>query len=321
MEHKCLRTVAAFAMLLSACGGEKAGKAGTTAAGEARRDVPVPIVLEECDGDGLTVDVNNDQKPDIRHAMDDGKRSCTEIDMNFDGKSDVYRFYENDGAAVRFEQHDLDFDGRIDQQAFYATGAMQRKELDTNFDGLVDTWMWCKGPMVDRAERARRKPGRVDTWETYAEGELTEIQYDENNDGKPEKWEVFKSGALAEIRYDGNGDGVADRNEAAVGQTDQKDKPISCDGTTLPEPTTPTNMPAMPPETTGAGDGSAPAEGTPDPAKAEGATEPAADAPAGATPAIGTTPAAAPAKDSKKAPAGRVKPSADEAAMGAWQEG
>ncbi len=331
MEHKRLRAFAGHTSLLvllpmvlsSACG-DKPGAAGTTAAG--RRDVPVPIAKQECKGDGHTVDVNNDGKPDIRHVLAKGKRACTEIDMNFDAQIDVYRFYADDGKGVRFEQHDYDFDGRLDQQAFYVNGVMERKELDTNFDGLVDTWMWCKGPLVDRAERARRKPGRVDTWEAYADGQLAEIKYDENNDGKPEKWELFKDGALSEIRYDSNGDGQSDRNEAAVGVTDQKDKPISCDGTSLPQPAAPpSTLPAMPSETTG---GAADGMGEPDPTAPAAVPAPppaATDKPADAA----KKPAAAgkkPAASSAKKPADAAKPATgtttpEDPNKGEWQEG
>lgn len=320
MEHKRLRAIAArrvmlpvfLPLLLSAACGDKGGMTGSTPAG--RRDVPVPISKQECKGDGQTVDVNNDGKPDIRHVLAKGKRSCTEIDMNFDGKVDVYRFYADDGKTVSFEQHDYDFDGRLDQQAFYVAGVMERKELDTNFDGLIDTWMWCKGPMVDHAERSRRKPGRVDTWETYADGQLAEIKYDENNDGTAEKWELFKAGSLSEIRYDSTGDGKPDRSELAVGVTDQKDKPISCDGSSLPEPAEPAStLPAMPSETTG---GAADGMGEPEPATpAAGATPPAGGAPAaGSQPAGGrkNNPAANPSGSETKRPA--------DAEKGEWQE-
>jgi hypothetical protein len=104
---------------------------------------------------------------------------------------------------------------------------------------------------VDRAERSRRKPGRVDTYEAYEEGLLTEIQYDENSDGRPEKWEIFKQGALLEVRMDTNADGKPDQIDPAVSEaSDQRDEPVSCDGTPVP----PSQTPQFP-----AGDGTFPA--------------------------------------------------------------
>jgi hypothetical protein len=206
--------------------------------GQGKIRPPEPLVTKACTGGTPeSTDVNNDGKPDIVHHVDGGKRTCSEIDMNFDGKVDVYRFYADDGKTVAFEQHDYDFDGRLDEQTFFEAGALKRKELDTNFDGLVDTWLWCAGPLVEQAERARRKPGRVDTWETYQNGLLAQIEYDENSDGRVEKWELFKDGLLTETRIDTTGDGQVDRTEiASMEGEDDRDKPVSCDGSPLPLP-------------------------------------------------------------------------------------
>jgi hypothetical protein len=225
------------ALALGACG-PKASDGTTTA--EERRTAPQPIAAMDCKGGSEQhVDVNNDGKPDITHRASGNKRLCSVMDLNFDGRTDLLRFYADDGVAVKVEQHDYDFDGHIDDQVFFKAGAVSHKELDTNFDGLIDTWMWCKGPLVEKAERARRKPGRVDTWELYAEGLLSEIQYDENGDGRVEKWELFNGGALTEVRIDSTGDGKPDRTEPAGSGGEQKDKQVSCDGSSIPERETP----------------------------------------------------------------------------------
>jgi hypothetical protein len=220
-----------------ACG-PKASDGTTTA--EERRTAPQPIAAMDCKGGSeQNVDVNNDGKPDITHHTSGDKRLCSVMDLNFDGRTDLLRFYADDGVALKVEQHDYDFDGHIDDQVFFKAGAVTHKELDTNFDGLIDTWMWCKGPLVEKAERARRRPGRVDTWEVYTGGQLSEIQYDENGDGRVEKWELFSDGALTEVRIDSTGDGKPDRTDPAGGGSDQRDKQVSCDGTSIPTRETP----------------------------------------------------------------------------------
>lgn len=265
-------------------GGDVAGQTGPK-----RRD-PEPLVVKTCSGgDPQTVDVNNDGKPDISHHVSGGKRLCSEIDMNFDGKIDVHRFYAEDGTTVAFEQHDYDFDGRLDQQTFFEAGALKRKELDTNFDGLVDTWMWCAGPLVERSERARRKPGRVDTWMTFTNGRLSEIQYDENSDDRIEKWEIFTDGTLSETRIDTTGDGKVDRTEIATMQgSDDQDKPVSCDGSQLPIPS---SAPSAPPASGGEAPATSPSSST---------------SPAGAAPA--------------SASSGTTSPAGEKTASGEWQE-
>ena len=159
------------------------------------------------------IDVNNDGRAAIQHPTAGGRMVCIEIDMNFDGRVDITRFFEADGTTVLREEHDYDFDGRLDEIAYYAGGVIRRKELDTTFDHRVDTWMWCEAGFVSRAQRDRHNRGRADVWETYAEGMLSEAHYDDNNDGRVEKWEFFRNGTLVEVRYDLDNNGEADRTD------------------------------------------------------------------------------------------------------------
>jgi hypothetical protein len=299
-------------ILCASC--NKGGSDGTTSA-EERRTEPQPLVAKDCSGgDTKEVDVNSDGKPDITHHVRGGKRLCSVMDLNFDGRGDLLRFYADDGEALKLEQHDYDFDGRIDDQIFYKAGTVSQKELDTNFDGLIDTWMWCKGPLVEKAERARRKPGRVDTWETYSKGMLAEIQYDENADGRVEKWESFQDGSLTEVRLDTTGDGKADRTDpAGSASSDQRDKQVSCDGTALPAESDAPKFPAG--DGTGVDGGTVPTTptaGTPD----AGVAAPAVAADAGVATADGgsskspTTPASK-AADAGAAPVDAFQPTPD----------
>ncbi len=152
--------------------------------------------------------------------------------MNFDGMVDVTRFFAPDGTAVVREEHDFDFDGRLDQISYYEAGAVVRTELDTNFDNVIDTWLWCsRTGMLERSERDRRHNGRADTWEQFDEGVITEARYDENNDGNPDRWEVFTTGVLTQVRRDSNADGEADQSEDVPAETAGSAEPaLSCDG-------------------------------------------------------------------------------------------
>ncbi|MFW5876095.1 MAG: hypothetical protein ACOCXM_05115 [Myxococcota bacterium] len=189
-------------------------------------------VRQECVTEGAEVeatDVNNDDDPDIRHVLTDGRRKCSEIDLNYDGLADITRFYGPDGETPIREEHDFDFDGKLDQIAFFDNGELVRKELDTNFDNRIDTWMWCDGGQVEKAERDRRNTGDVDTWEVYEDGVLSQAAYDENNDGEPEKWELFEDGRLREIRYDTDYDGEADRKETlSPEESGRPDQALTC---------------------------------------------------------------------------------------------
>jgi hypothetical protein len=195
-----------------------------------------PMVRDTCDGPNeRMVDVNGDGRANIRHVSDGPRELCAEIDLNFDGRVDITRMFGEDGKIAR-EQHDFDFDGRLDQMSFYEGGVLVRKQLDTNFDSMSDTWVWCTGPMIARLERDRHHSGRVDTWEQYQSGLLSAVHYDHNNDGRPDRWETYKGGLLTEIANDMDLDGKPDRAEkvesAGAGQALE---PVSCNGLPLPK--------------------------------------------------------------------------------------
>lgn len=197
------------------------------------------------------VDVNNDGRADIQEHGAGGRLVCVEIDMNFDGRVDVTRFFEGDGTTVAREEHDYDFDGRLDEIAYYADGVIRRKELDTTFDHRVDTWMWCENGLVSRAQRDRRNRGRPDVWETYSDGMLVEARYDDNNDGQVEKWEMFRNGFLVEVRYDMDNNGEADRTDTVhpddAGPAEER---LRCDVSATVPPATGTAGGENPPATT-----------------------------------------------------------------------
>ena len=213
-------------------------------------------VREQCNGEGRTVDVNNDGTPDIRHVQQAGVDRCVQFDMNFDGIIDITRFFGPDGSSIVREEHDFDFDGRLDQISFFENGQIARNELDTNFDNRIDTWLWCNNNLLERSERDRRHNGRADTWEVFQAGVIAEARYDENNDGNPDRWEIFAGGVLTEIRRSNPEGGPplveAIPREAAGGVQST----LSCDGSQVeaaaPAPATP--APVAPSEPTSGGE-------------------------------------------------------------------
>ena len=101
----------------------------------------------KCDTRGKRVvqlDLNRDKQPDVWNIY--SKRTeggatvdvltCKAIDLNFDGRRDMWKYYNNAGALER-EEMDLDFDGRVDIVSFRRNGKIFRQEMDTNYDRLV----------------------------------------------------------------------------------------------------------------------------------------------------------------------------------------
>lgn len=183
-------------------------------------DEETHLETEACLGEGheeRAVDVDGDQRPDLTDAYDGDRRICTAFDMNFDGRIDLQRFYEEDGESPRLELHDFDFDGRVDEVALFEGGERVRAEYDTDFDDRMDLQIWCEHGQPTRVTRHRSHRSRVDTWERYEDGLLVEARYDEDGDGEPERIEVYRDGRLHIEETDRNGDGeISDAERSRI---------------------------------------------------------------------------------------------------------
>ncbi len=152
-----------------------------------------------------SIDTSGDRVADLRKIYrveeEDGHEQrkilvCREMDLNQDGRKDIFRFYSEEGRPMR-EMIDKDFDGQIDQVSFFEDGRVVRQELDRNHDG------------------------RPDTTRMYSRGVLLRIERDDNHDGQPDVWEHWDEGRLLRIGYDINNDQVADFWHRAPPQEDE----------------------------------------------------------------------------------------------------
>ena len=60
------------------------------------------------------------------------------LDTNKDGKPD--RWETHDGSKVRVEA-DTNFDGVVDEKAYFENEKLVRGEKDTDYDGKMDKWI------------------------------------------------------------------------------------------------------------------------------------------------------------------------------------
>jgi hypothetical protein len=236
-----LLTGALLASALAACGGGDQQRPRSEVPEGSRGET---AIREQCNGDGRSVDVNNDGTPDIRHVARGGVERCVQFDMNFDGMIDITRFFAEDGVTIVREEHDFDFDGRLDQISYFENGEIVRSELDTNFDNRIDTWLWCGSNLLQRSERDRRHNGRPDTWEFFDAGLITEARYDENNDGQPDRWEIFVGGRLTQVRRENPNGGEPLVEEIPASAAGGVQAVLTCDGSEPPVSPAP---PAPPP--------------------------------------------------------------------------
>ncbi|WP_394849247.1 hypothetical protein LZC95_17590 [Pendulispora brunnea] len=179
--------VAAFTVALAACGGGDSGVSNSKLPAGARSEV---IQHEPCPESGAKVtllDANGDGKPDIRRVADNGtgKEVCRVTDLNYDGRPDMFQYFDKNGQLRRREA-DYDGDGVVEALEYYENGKLVRRELDISGQHRLDTWdFFDASEKRIKRERDTDGDGRVDQWWTWSGDQVT-IAFDKNNDGQPD---------------------------------------------------------------------------------------------------------------------------------------
>jgi hypothetical protein len=198
-----------------------------------------------CDPRGkqvVTADTNADKKPDVTKLYEvrevNGAKvqilACKQVDLNYDDKVDIVYHYDQAGT-LSFEEFDLDFDGRYDLWSYYQGGHKVREEMDTNYDRRPDFTKFFEGDRLVRIERDTNNDGKVDQWEYYENGKLDRIGYDSTGSGRADKWDRAPD--------DLTGSATAESGAAAGAAATP-----SASGTTPPAaPTAPPPAPPAPP--------------------------------------------------------------------------
>lgn len=183
----------------SGCGGAK-GSVKQDAAGGGER-LAENIRAERRGDEKVTeFDLNHDGKPDVFEYKVPGKSEegsgpgkdveklvRKELDLNFDGRVDLTKYYDEKEQVVR-EAYDLDFDGKVDAVYYYEKGAIVRKERDLNGDGRIDEWDYLEKGKIVRKERDTNADGKVDYWEYWENDQVDRYGEDLDGDGTVDRW-------------------------------------------------------------------------------------------------------------------------------------
>ncbi|MDP9152378.1 MAG: hypothetical protein M3O36_20825 [Myxococcota bacterium] len=177
---------------------------GTTGTAADKAKAPVTRVEtldhEACSESGKRLellDTNNDNRPDIRRVLDPstGHEVCRIVDLNHDGKVDLYEYFNAEGS-VRRREFCYDDSAAVNAIELYERGTLVQRKYDTTGHQRIDTWDWFDGSLPrdaksglpahpSRRERDTGGDGAIDQWWTW-EGDTVTIATDHNGDGKPD---------------------------------------------------------------------------------------------------------------------------------------
>jgi antitoxin component YwqK of YwqJK toxin-antitoxin module len=112
----------------------------------------------------------------------------TDLDVNFDGETDMRQFFNKIGAMVR-EEMDLDFDGKTDAIDYFREGIVFKRAVFLNFTETPSVWKYYEEGVLVKKERDTNGNTKPDTFEFFEEGKIVRVGYDRNGDGKPDYWD------------------------------------------------------------------------------------------------------------------------------------
>ena len=189
----------AAALALAGCATSKGSQGQSQTAQkqvEEKRQVPGGQTGET--DDLRTSDIDNDGKPEVfkyYSRIDDPERpgekktqlTRQDVDLNWDGKIDIWRYFDASGKVER-EEWDTDYDGKVDDTRFFENGVITRAERDRNNDGRADMVRYYKSGALERKESDTNGDGQIDRWEYFTGRILDRVGVDKDHDGSVDTW-------------------------------------------------------------------------------------------------------------------------------------
>jgi hypothetical protein len=146
----------------------------------------IRVVHEACDTGGAEkLDANGDGRPDVFIVRSGSREVCRAVDLNLDGKIDVYS-YNDSAGQLRRKEYDFDRDGVVDEIASFQGGVITSKQRATLLANRLDTWEYYQNGTLARSERDSDSDAVVDQWWEYPKPGCPMIHTDANEDGRPD---------------------------------------------------------------------------------------------------------------------------------------
>lgn len=177
---------------LMACGGDESMSDQLGIRGEQS------VMKRQADGTWTQeFDVDGDGKVDVTKVLveypdaDDPSVVKTRlqkkmVDVNFDGKVDFVRNYNEFGAVIS-EDVDLDLDGNFDVTNHIDNKVVVQKDMLGDEGKVIETRYYANGE-IQRVEKDTTGDAKIDYWEFYEQGILDRIGRDANADGRADSW-------------------------------------------------------------------------------------------------------------------------------------
>jgi hypothetical protein len=132
-------------------------------------------------------DLNHDGRIDVTKVSRAGTLVREEWDLNQDGKTEIWRYYDENGQ-IEGEEVDADYDGKLDVISHYQGGVLTMREESHNFIGQATTKKHYEKGVLQLVEQDTDDDGKFDTWEFYQKGQLVKIGRDTNGDGREDQF-------------------------------------------------------------------------------------------------------------------------------------
>lgn len=155
-------------------------------------EIETPLISESMTTEGLVeqqIDINNDGKADVFNyyqERDEGVPRLLvlkKVDLNWDQKIDVETVFDEDGNIVK-ESMDGDFDSKFEWVDYYQGNVRVKSEVDTNYDGKADLFRYYENGLVRKKMQDTNNDGVVDFWQYLDEnGIVTKFGRDLDGDG------------------------------------------------------------------------------------------------------------------------------------------
>jgi hypothetical protein len=131
------------------------------------------------------IDMNGDGVLDEKSVYRNNRISKTEVDRNFDRKTDIVYFFDR-------------------------RGILKEAKYDDNFDGIYETEYKYKNGLTDTQSTDLNQDGNVDYKASFKYGDIDEVEISGEGGDTRKKRQKFRMGKLISAEFDSNGDGNFD---------------------------------------------------------------------------------------------------------------